>query len=60
MIRFIITSIALLIVIPVLIYQSEKISCGYRWGDFETVWRPFAGCMVKIDGKFVPQDNVRF
>jgi hypothetical protein len=34
--------------------------CAYRWSGFTTQHSLLSGCKVEIDGKFVPEDRVRF
>lgn len=34
-------------------------TCHARWSDFESDWGPIAGCRVKIDGKWIPENRVR-
>ena len=34
--------------------------CRYRWSGFTTEYSMLSGCKVEIDGKFVPEDRVRF
>ena len=34
--------------------------CSYRWSGFTTQYSMLFGCKVEIDGKFVPEDRVRF
>lgn len=41
-------------------FLLERSVCVQKWSDFETEFRLPGGCMVKIDGRFVPQGNVRF
>ena len=42
------------------VFTINEWKCSARWSDFVTEFRIPGGCMVYIDGKFVPQDNVRF
>ncbi len=40
-------------------YYLDKVSCHARWGD-KSQHTLLAGCMVNINGTFIPQDKVRF
>lgn len=35
----------------------DMASCAKKWPN--SVYRVFAGCMVNIDGQYIPEDNVR-
>lgn len=37
----------------------EKYRCESRWNDFENTYSISKGCMVKIDGKWIPTKNIR-
>lgn len=41
-------------------FALAKWKCSTVWGDFVTEFRVPGGCMVNINGKFVPDQNVRF
>ncbi len=40
-------------------HYLDKVSCYARWGD-KAQHTLLAGCMVNINGTFIPQDKVRF
>lgn len=60
-------AIAALVVIAVVIagvaaagYAFKSASCGWRWsGAYETSYSALSGCKVVIDGKTIPEANVR-
>ncbi len=41
-------------------YEFKSYACEARWqGTYETEYHLFSGCRVKVDGKFLPEANVR-
>jgi len=37
----------------------QSASCGWRWEGYQTKYSVFNGCKVLIDGKYIPEENVR-
>lgn len=60
--RFIFTMLFLIVIFIGTIagyFFVESFLCGRRWSDFETKWDIFTQCRVEIDGKLIPERNVR-
>ncbi len=57
---FVITLIAGFIATPFIASAIDAQICRYRWSGFTTEYSMLSGCKVEIDGKFVPEDRVRF
>jgi hypothetical protein len=42
------------------LYFGKSYSCTARWqGTYEAEFGMLSGCRVKVDGKFLPEANVR-
>ena len=50
----------LAVVFVLLALWGESVSCSKKWqGTYESEYSVFGKCRVKIDGKFIPEANVR-
>ena len=57
---FVIFMVAGFIATPFIASAIDAQVCSYRWSGFATQYSMLSGCKVEIDGKFVPEDRVRF
>ena len=53
--------LGVMVALPIIaVIKAQPAACAARWEPRETEYDRLSGCRVKINGAFVPEDNVRF
>jgi hypothetical protein len=54
---FVIVVGAVFVALPMAVFAPKM--CAARWAEWETDWGFIAGCRVEVNGRFMPEKNVR-